>query len=333
MTNKARASENRLEETKRIGRVLRIVQLLAHEPRRWSRMRLAAEFEVSERMIDKDLHLIRHALAYEVGHAHTGYYFERGPELQPVELTVPEVLALALAIHQARVTGSTDAALMGSVQAKLEEALPPGIVPHLKRATVQPVMEQGRSDQKSATLLTLAGGMATRHRVAISYRSAEQNEVTERTIAPYALRPYQDSWQIVADDSRRGEVRTFRVDRIQSATVTSEQYTIPETFDVREYFGERFGIIRGEGGSPHDVVLAFDAPASYWAEAEIRHPNPVLEWQEGGRLVIRFRSSLTHELVRWVLSFGPTVEIDAPEELRDKVRQEATELLSRLRSD
>ena len=45
-----------------IARVLRIIQLIGSYPRQWSRTRLAAEFEVSYRMIDNDLQLIRHAL-------------------------------------------------------------------------------------------------------------------------------------------------------------------------------------------------------------------------------------------------------------------------------
>jgi HTH domain len=56
-----RTGPRRLEETKRIGRVLRILRLIDAQPRQWTRARLADELEVSERAIDNDLQLIRHS--------------------------------------------------------------------------------------------------------------------------------------------------------------------------------------------------------------------------------------------------------------------------------
>jgi hypothetical protein len=52
-TRKARPPA--LEETKRIARLLRIVQLISAHPRSWTRSRLAQEFELSERMLDNDI--------------------------------------------------------------------------------------------------------------------------------------------------------------------------------------------------------------------------------------------------------------------------------------
>lgn len=56
-------NEPRLEETKRVARVLRIVQLISAQPRAWTRRRLGDEFELSARQIDYDLELIRHGFA------------------------------------------------------------------------------------------------------------------------------------------------------------------------------------------------------------------------------------------------------------------------------
>ena len=54
----------KLEETKRTTRILEIVRIIATAPRRYLRRDLAQRFEVSERMIQKDLDVIRHGLRY-----------------------------------------------------------------------------------------------------------------------------------------------------------------------------------------------------------------------------------------------------------------------------
>ena len=69
----------RLEETKRISRVIEIVQMIAVNPGRYLRRDLAGHFEISERMIQKDLDIVRHGLKFELTHTPAGYIFERPP--------------------------------------------------------------------------------------------------------------------------------------------------------------------------------------------------------------------------------------------------------------
>lgn len=56
-----KAGPTALEETRRVGRVLRIAHLISTQPRAWTQQRLAQKFEVSERM------LIRRATTSLVG--------------------------------------------------------------------------------------------------------------------------------------------------------------------------------------------------------------------------------------------------------------------------
>lgn len=54
-----------LEETKRLARILELIQLIAMSPHRFKRPALAARFEVSVKTIGKDLEIIRNALKLE----------------------------------------------------------------------------------------------------------------------------------------------------------------------------------------------------------------------------------------------------------------------------
>jgi predicted DNA-binding transcriptional regulator YafY len=319
----------RLEETKRIGRVLEIVQLIGSQPRAWTRARLAGEFEISERMIDNDLQLIRNSLRYELRHDHSGYYFARGPVMRAVDLSTPEVLALVLAAQAARDTGSVEPGTIAGVLGKLEAALPAPVLPYVRRAAAERAEAVVVPERAGRPLLAvLEQALLEGRKVRISYRSASrQMEASERVIAPYRLMPYEHSWQVIAHDSLRNAVRMFKIDRVERAELTDDRYEIPGDFDVAQYFGPTWGVLRGESGEAEDVVLRLSATAAPWVAEERWHPSQEVEQLPGGGIELRFHCTITNELVRWVLSLGGEASIEAPASLRERVYAEAERVI------
>ena len=307
-----------------------MVQLIHSQPRAWSRGRLAHEFELSERMIDNDLQLIRHGLRYDLRRSPTGYYFADGPVLATIHLSVPEALGLALAAQLARDTGTVDGGTIAAALARLEDALPAGIVPYLRRAGSEGSLSPFHpARERGATLTTLEQGWAERRKVSIAYASASRGGVvTDRTVAPYYLLPYERSWLLIAHDSLRDEARMFKVDRIRRCELTDARFEIPADFDVPSYLGGTWGVLRGQSGPIEHVELRFGPLAAAWVRDEVWHPSQEIEMLADGGLVIRFHCSVTNELVRWVLSFGGEVGVEEPVGLREAVRQEAERVVA-----
>jgi predicted DNA-binding transcriptional regulator YafY len=313
-----------LEETKRLGRVLRIVQTVAAQPGVWTRRRLADEMEVSERTIDNDLALIRHALRYVLCRTRKGYFFEQGPHLRPLQLSLPQVLGLTLAAQLARENATVDAELIGSVLSQLEATLPPGIVPYLRRAihsygstAFQP------TEPYDATLATLEQGFLERRRAKVTYRSASDGRIKQRALGVYYLLPYEHSLQVIAHDTLRDEVRMFKVDRIETCELTDETYKVPETFDMAAYLGTSWGVLRAETTEPVDVTLRFSPRAGHWVRDRRWHPSQQTDADSAGGTTLRFHCDITNELVRWVLSFGGEVVVVEPASLCERVVREA----------
>ena len=94
-------SSGRPEDIKRVARILNIVQMIATAPRRYLRRDLSTHFEITERMIQKDLEVIRHGLLLPLEHAPEGYFFEKMPRLPTLQYTFAEALALLLAVQAA----------------------------------------------------------------------------------------------------------------------------------------------------------------------------------------------------------------------------------------
>jgi len=69
---------------RRTARVLEIIQWITLRPHYWSRRALAEYYGVSERMVQKDLEIIRYRLGLSLQHEDGTYYFERLPQLSDV---------------------------------------------------------------------------------------------------------------------------------------------------------------------------------------------------------------------------------------------------------
>ena len=107
------------EAAKRTARILEIVRTIAAAPRRYSRKTLADRFEVSERMITKDLSIIRNGLKLEVSASPDGYFFARTPNLPSLQYSFSEALALLTAVQSAQQMGAASPDLSAAI-ARLE---------------------------------------------------------------------------------------------------------------------------------------------------------------------------------------------------------------------
>lgn len=316
------SSSGRGEDTKRVARILNLVQMIASAPQRYLRRDLAAHFEVTERMIQKDLEVIRHGLLLPLVHAPEGYFFEKMPRLPTLQYTFAEALALLLAVQAAQQVSGIGSVELAAAVARLESLFPAEFTPLLRQyGQRQPVTAQGEHRRQMLTLLNraLVEGRKVRMEYETRSRGGERNE---RVVRPYALYPYVRSWQLIAYCERREAVLMFKVDRIHTATLLDEHYTIPADFDIEAYLGATWGLLRGEGGEPVEVVLRF-APDTGRRVAEERwHSSQQVEMTADGRVLFRLHIAVTPEFVSWVLYYGSQVEVLEPASLRERVTEE-----------
>jgi predicted DNA-binding transcriptional regulator YafY len=312
------------EETKRLTRVITIITLISNRPRYWTRRRLMEEFELSSRQIDKDLHVIRHGLRYEIERTRDGYYFTRAPELRAIQYTTPEALALIGAVHLARGTGAIDAATLGAALARTEDALP-GTLRELIRPLGQSTIQQTPQQRHRAQMAELVlQAMANQRCVSVEYESASRGGArTTRILHPYALTPHEGSWMLTAHDSIHDTVRDFKVDRIHRATLLDERYLIPNTFDPARYKGAGWGVLRGTADEPVDVLLHFSAEEGRRVRDDQWHPTQRETQLADGAWHIAFHVGINGEFIRWIFHWGAGCKVISPPELRARVAEEA----------
>jgi len=310
------------EEIKRTARILDIVLLIATFPRTYQRKHLVERFEVSSRMIDKDLQIIRHGLRLPLMRDQSGYYFERTPDLPMLKLGFTEALALLIAVQSAKGVSGLGGTELASAIARLESLFPDEYTTMLRQlAKPAPLESRYQHRQKMLTLLTRA--QIEKRKLRILYETASRHgEISERVVRPYALVPYVRSWQLIAYCEKRQNVLMFKVDRILDAVMLDVFYEIPADFDLDRYMGGAWGMMRAGEEAIEEVVLLFDPDAGRWVAEEQWHKSQQVEHLENGSVLFKVRIPITPEFINWVMYYGAKVKVLRPPHLRKRIVEE-----------
>ncbi|MHB8132986.1 MAG: helix-turn-helix transcriptional regulator [Anaerolineaceae bacterium] len=314
-------SDSRDNQIRRTARILEIISQISNAPRYWTRRKLSDHHEISERSIQKDIELIRIKLGLELSTERNGYYFQYLPHLPITNFSLPEAITLLTAARAAQTIPGLNSADLATSIARLESIFPPKIRPFLKNVLDQ-LPKTASANHRQLMLALIHRAFYEQRQIRIAYRSNQSNLSLERIIEPYHIMPYGRSWHIIAYDHLRKEILQFKCDRIQHGELLDTHYSIPKEFNVEEYFGDGWGLMRGAAKEPETVCLHFNEVAGRWVTEEHWHKSQINEVQNDGSYVVRFFVGVTPEMVNWLLYYGANVEVLEPDRLRKKVKEE-----------
>jgi predicted DNA-binding transcriptional regulator YafY len=111
----------------------------------------------------------------------------------------------------------------------------------------------------------------------------------------------------------RDALRLFLIDRIEQVTVLKERFEVPEDFSADDLTGTSFGLIDEE----HQTVkVRFGAEISHLIRERTWHPSQKLKEEDDGSLTLTFAASGEKEILAWLYSYLPHVQVLEPESLR-----------------
>jgi CRISPR-associated endonuclease/helicase Cas3 len=160
-------------------------------------------------------------------------------------------------------------------------------------------------------------------------RTRRRRRALRRTVSPYFIEPNPagHTRYLIGYDSLSGEVRTFKLERIREAELTSERFTVPLGFDLAERLGTAWGI--SDEDSVHVRLRFHDAAAAKRASESQWHPSQGEERNAGGTTDFTFDVNGLLEITPWILSWGGAVEALEPRELRERIAASAHEQVGR----
>lgn len=238
---------------------------------------------------------------------------------RPLRLTPAEGCSLLLGLRALRESGiapfddaleSAETKLLGALgrEASAAETLATGTV----------VAEPDKA--VASHLRELVTAARQRHGVEISYAAASRNKAETRTIDPYGIVHHAGEWYLVGHCHKRGDTRTFRIDRIATVAVQDASFAIPEDFDLETYRRQHLYVPSADAiaVTVHLDPLATARIGATWPMGEVRE-------LDGGASEITIDCEGFEWVTGWVLGMGKHARIVEPAQaiaaMRDRVAQ------------
>ena len=180
------------------------------------------------------------------------------------------------------------------------------------------ILHQAARRAEPAGFGVIAQAVLERKRVTIRHHNRARNEDTQRQISPQRLVHYRDNWYVDAYCHLRRDIRTFALDAVEHAELNDERVKEIADAELDRYLGSSYGIFSGEPKAT--AVLRFSPVRSRWVSRERWHPDQKGSWDRQGRYTLEVPYSDDRELIMDILRHGADVEVQAPAELRTRVR-------------
>jgi|SRR5579859_3861880 len=285
---------------------------------------LAAELEVSERTVHRDMQALSIAgvPVYAERGRQGGWILHESYRAGPRGLQADELQALFLA------TPGTVLGDLGldraseSALTKLLLAAPDGQRAGLAQAHQRVLIDvapwRGVEAEPMPCLGVIYRAVGHERRLRLAYARTDGVQV-ERVVDPLGLVAKGPVWYLVAT-AAPGEVRTYRVSRVRSADLLDEACAVPAGFELSRYWEDskqrlvagvpRFAVcLRADPGAVGDFKSA-----GRWSRVDaVGSPEP------DGRVRVAMQFELEEDVCAFVLSFGPRVELLEPAHLRREV--------------
>ncbi|MEP6807080.1 MAG: WYL domain-containing transcriptional regulator [Chloroflexota bacterium] len=275
---------------------------------------------MTTRTVYRDIKALEEELAMPIFQAGKGRYgIEKKYFLPPLHLSVPEAVVLFLASRLiARWSDAYDQAVV-SAFTKLADLLPQPIARHVA-ATMLTVGQAELNDQFVRNFAHVAQAWADGRVVEFDYDPGDGQGRRAR-VQPYFLEPDAAgrSVYLIGFDETVGALRTYKVERIRSSTLTADRYQIPDDFDPDRFLAHSWGIWSSDGTATAEVRLRFDASVAHRVREVVWHRSQKLAALPDGRVELTVTVAGIVEIRLWILSWGDAVDVLEPPELREAV--------------
>ena len=281
---------------------------------------IAQRFQISLRTVYRDVKALMEAGVPIGSEAGTGYFIVDGYHLPPVMFTEEEASSMIMAgklverMTDDSVRHSFEGALL-KIKSVLNEAQKDQLEilqDHIEvlKPQIQPLPE------KNIFLTELKKAITLRHIIELEYLSNQQQELTSREVEPIGLFYYSAAWHLIAWCRMRNGFRDFRCDRIKKLHDTGNTFEARNISTMQEYFNS----LQQANLEMKSATILFDRKEAQFVQNSRHYFGFVSEEQCEGQVRMRFLTSDLQMMARWLLSYGRSVEIENPDELKSIIQ-------------
>lgn len=313
-------SERRLRQADRLARILRVLEMIQGRAR-YGPKEIAAELEVSERTVFRDLNVLELAgVPWSYNKEHHHYWVRPGYLFPALNLSDDEMIGQATAnvITNAPgldVTKGAAPATRKLWAASREQASK--LLEDVERVTAVLDLKLADHSRSHEIIRTIQWSLIQGRKLTGTYASPYEPKPKRLDLHPYRLCLVRQAWYLVARPSNSDQPQTYRVARFKALRPLDAPSVVPKDFDLKSYFGNAWGVYRGSESYP--VQVRFSREAADLVTETIWHSTQTVERHEDGSVTLGFVVDGLTEIANWVLGWSGRVTVVNPPELRELV--------------
>ncbi|MCB6089467.1 WYL domain-containing protein [Flavobacterium psychrophilum] len=152
----------------------------------------------------------------------------------------------------------------------------------------------------------------------IHYQKFSDYEIKEHILEPIFIREFQNRWYVVSQTDEKEKFFAFAFDRIQKLEVLKKTFTTKN--NNINFYKNTIGISYTK--NIERIVLKFDNwQANYIKTLPLHSTQEIIREDENG-LVISINVNINFELEQLIKSYGSSIEVIEPKELRENIKQD-----------
>lgn len=186
-----------------------------------------------------------------------------------------------------------------------------------------------RRPQGTENLYGLLHAIKSQVQIKFTYQKYWEDDLTERTVEPFALKEFKNRWYVLANDLKDNQVKSFALDRLTELEITKRKFRFPNDFDVNEHYKYCFGIISPNGHKPQEVILSFNPLQGKYVKSLPLHESQQIMTDNEEELRIKLTLFITHDFFMELLSYGENLKIISPASLINKIKNSLQETLKK----
>ncbi|MEB2299656.1 YafY family transcriptional regulator [Lysinibacillus xylanilyticus] len=176
-------------------------------------------------------------------------------------------------------------------------------------------------------LKELEQAVADGYSVKILYHKSGEKQLNYRLVDPYRIIYWNNKWYVIGFCHLRNDIRSFRVDRIESLMLTENKFNRPENFSARDFFmknllptiedkeGITSLVINGNESTLNDVC-------QHWFLGHYLHER------NSNQAVFLLEKGIVHTYIPYLLlPYGKSIQIIEPMSLKKRLVEVLSELI------
>lgn len=149
---------------------------------------------------------------------------------------------------------------------------------------------------------------------------------TDILFRPYFVKRYKQRWYMIGYKEQASDIRTYALDRVKEMKILTDTFEMPPEVNPSDFFEDLIGITYSKAPARTVKIQTTTTQAKYFRALPFHSSQ--CEYLHDTYSIFTFRLKLNYELVHELLSYGDSIRVLEPKELKVMVVNELKNTLA-----